>query len=973
MNQLLNNCSAVLNNISRLFCNYSTDIFIQSGILIILLLIIDFLLRKRVRATFRYWIWMLVLIKLILPPAFSLPTGIGRWFGDCLPTQTSLSKQASNIVLSKPAGASTPLDINRSAEIPQVHLSQDSPEPVAPASFVISNLQALTWQAAVFIIWFIGLAVFSVLLVHRILFVRRLIAQSEPAKNRHTDLLDQCRQRIGIKRKTELRLSDKLLSPAVCGFFRPVILIPTGLIEKLSPDKLKAVLIHELAHVKRGDLWVNCVQTFLQIIYFYNPLVWLANVVICRIREQAVDEMVLVTLDAEAMSYSNTLIDIAEMTFLKTSLSLQLIGVVESKKALSRRIKHILNRPIPKNAKLGALSFVVIILSAIVLLPMAKADRKNPPVVRTDQANEQSVATLPNGVTFEQSKVSPIGNYALGFDGIKDFMEIHASESLKLGRDFTIQTWIKPEFPDTNTPDNGRNLLSKGGYINEHPDDKGNRMVHAYGFSLNLIPKEDSRVELDMSTANGGIYTSPIIFRYESGWLHLAIVSRKEGGGASRGINYIQTGEVPYQPAPNSNIIVGGNSLIPMGNPFKGQIAELRIWNRALDSDEVEHYKTVALTGDEPNLVGCWTFEQGQGQRVHDLSRFRNDASLGSSYAVEDSDPVWVRIGTEKKEAAQDNTTDADKSQFIGTPPNGVTVELVGLFTGQSKEDLTWWRPDGTLMSQQEHALYEHRIRPENMRYLETWQFEYGYVLKFTPSDVSLLVDVTAGMQGAYGYPLKDGISIGYVESDQNQRKKGLPQVGNINVAAAYGSFTPMGLNRGNSSGSYNPDFWDKLLYEVGIKNRKSMGSSYRVGLDTQSFTLDDGSTIILTSVRPDDFGPETGLLIDAIANTNDLDINVLYESKEGKVNKAEPHMHSGSSLISTIQKPKPMIQHTFRLKSIRQENLKRIAVEYRRFKGISFKNVALKPNVKSDVQIETIGANTEKKPIWEAKNVPGN
>lgn len=401
MNLLLNNFSAVLNDTGRWFCNYGFDIFIQSGILIILLLIIDFLLRKRVRATFRYWIWMLVLLKLMLPPALSLPTGIGHWLGNYLPAQTSISKQVSYIARLKPAGASAPQDPSLSAEIPQIHLSQVNPEPAAPAFPVISDSQAFTWQVVVFVIWFTGAAVLSVLLIHRILFVRRLIAQSEPVRKRYADILDQCCQQLGIKRQTELRLSGKLQSPAVCGFVRPVILMPTCLLETLSTDKLRAVLIHELAHIKRGDLWVNCLQTFLQIIYFYNPLVWLANAVIRRIREQAVDEMVLVALAAGAKDYSNTLIDIAEMSFFKTSLSLRLIGVVESKKALRRRIRHILNRPIPKSAKLGALGLVVVIVSAAVLLPMAKAQKQNPEIIETEQINSRFTATLPNGVKVE--------------------------------------------------------------------------------------------------------------------------------------------------------------------------------------------------------------------------------------------------------------------------------------------------------------------------------------------------------------------------------------------------------------------------------------------------------------------------------------------------------------------------------------------------------------------------------------------
>ena len=115
----------------------------------------------------------------------------------------------------------------------------------------------------------------------------------------------------------------------------------------------------------------------LQIVYFYNPLLWYANVKIRRVREQAVDEMVLVCLGNKAKTYSSTLVDIAEIAFLRTSLSLRLIGVVESKRALNRRIKIMLNRPVPKSAKLGILGLVVIIITGAILLPMAKAQKQS--------------------------------------------------------------------------------------------------------------------------------------------------------------------------------------------------------------------------------------------------------------------------------------------------------------------------------------------------------------------------------------------------------------------------------------------------------------------------------------------------------------------------------------------------------------------------------------------------------------------
>ena len=117
------------------------------------------------------------------------------------------------------------------------------------------------------------------------------------------------------------------------------------------------------------------VQTLLQIVYFYNPLLWVANAVIRKVREQAVDEMVLAAMGEGAEDYPEALLNISRLTFNRGVLSLRLIGVVESKKALSGRIKHILSRPFPKTAKLGIIGLMAVIVAGAVLLPMAKAEK----------------------------------------------------------------------------------------------------------------------------------------------------------------------------------------------------------------------------------------------------------------------------------------------------------------------------------------------------------------------------------------------------------------------------------------------------------------------------------------------------------------------------------------------------------------------------------------------------------------------
>ena len=282
MNQIINDLLIVLNNTGSGFCNHAASMFAQSGVLIILLLIIDLMLRKKVRAVFRYCVWMLVFIKLILPPTLSLPTGIGYWCGSSLSPKKIISKPIADNTStaestlpdmsegsvintvpfqarpsqapSKKAAAITPV-ISKDSAISTDPRPHPPSEPVTQIASAVTTLPPITWQAVVFLVWLVGVLVFSVLLIHRLFFVLGLIAQSEPAQPRLLETLNHCRRQVGIGRNVELKLSNNIQSPAVCGLVRPIILMPSSLEKELSNDKLRAVLIHELVHIKRYDLW----------------------------------------------------------------------------------------------------------------------------------------------------------------------------------------------------------------------------------------------------------------------------------------------------------------------------------------------------------------------------------------------------------------------------------------------------------------------------------------------------------------------------------------------------------------------------------------------------------------------------------------------------------------------------------------------------------------------------------------------
>ncbi len=369
----------VLNAAGGAFVAFAAQMLIQSSVLIILLAVLDLVLRRRVKAVVRYWIWLLVLAKLILPPSFSSPTGVAYWVGGALPT---LSGPIEPLVdeLSTPSlpadGTTVPSEPRGPDSRPSVRYAREEPPVARPDNtplHVTPHAPLVTWQALVLLGWAVVVIVMAVLLTQRALFIHRLVAQSRAPGPEIVELLRQCARRMGVRAALAVRLSPLSASPSVCGLRRPVVLIPEEMLARLRSNELKSVLLHELAHVKRGDLWLNLVQALLQVVYFYHPLLWAANAWIRRVREQAVDETVLAALGEEAEDYARTLLSVSRLAFGQPTLSLRLLGVVESRNALMDRIRHIASRPFPQSTKLGFAGFVLILGVGAALLPMARA------------------------------------------------------------------------------------------------------------------------------------------------------------------------------------------------------------------------------------------------------------------------------------------------------------------------------------------------------------------------------------------------------------------------------------------------------------------------------------------------------------------------------------------------------------------------------------------------------------------------
>ncbi|HSZ84600.1 MAG TPA: M56 family metallopeptidase, partial [Puia sp.] len=105
--------------------------------------------------------------------------------------------------------------------------------------------------------------------------------------------VDEISHRLGIKKKVEIFLSEIADSPMTIGFLKYIILIPLATINNLSTQQVEAVLLHELAHIKRNDYLLNLVITVVEMLFFFNPFCRLFINVIRKERENSCDDLVL--------------------------------------------------------------------------------------------------------------------------------------------------------------------------------------------------------------------------------------------------------------------------------------------------------------------------------------------------------------------------------------------------------------------------------------------------------------------------------------------------------------------------------------------------------------------------------------------------------------------------------------------------------------------------------------------------------
>jgi bla regulator protein blaR1 len=354
----------------------------------------------RDRPSLAYALWMLVVVKSIVPPVWSSPTGLFSWALASSAVAPSATGNSVGILRVPPT--TTPL-------------GQDPTSVAYGLEGGSSGERGMDWaylHRTIFSIWATGLALCTTFVLGNQILCSKLIRKSSrPVDGLYVRALAELAGRLNVSRRVRLIVTSRPIGPAVFGLFRPSILLPEPLLSGTPLEQVKLVLAHELIHVRRGDVFAGKLQLVAQLIWWFNPLIWWANREVCRERERCCDEEVVSGIGCKPAIYARTLLSILEQ---KGRLrSLVAIPGVRALEVTSLRLESIMRYTKNDHRRASSLSRLVFATGLVLFVPGTgltlrahPAANDNPNVVIADVAQE----TTTTGVGADSG---PIGQSEL--------------------------------------------------------------------------------------------------------------------------------------------------------------------------------------------------------------------------------------------------------------------------------------------------------------------------------------------------------------------------------------------------------------------------------------------------------------------------------------------------------------------------------------------------------------------------------
>jgi beta-lactamase regulating signal transducer with metallopeptidase domain len=419
----------------------------------------------RRRPALVHGLWILVLLKFLVPSFY--PIEIPGWYASPPPAASrapvDIQKNSDPLIraetapsaFEEPSPDAFPIDNPPSDVIDSPPVEDLHPPSPAPATISESVAWDLSWKHAVGVVWLVGSLTWSVVAGIRIIQFRRILRLAQSADQEVQDRVQELARRLGLSNCPTVTFVAAPIAPMLWALGRsPRLLIPSHLWERLTEDQRDTLLVHELAHLRRGDHWVRRLELLVLAIYWWHPGVWWARRALREAEEECCDAWVVWALPRAGHSYAVALVETLE--FLSHSRPLLPLGAsgVEPMRFLKRRLAMIVRAQTPR--AMSRWTVLAVVGIGAILLPLLPIPAQQ---LKSDQGDDESSPSASGqaqasgeaqqptdgaGQPFrlEQTGLSPVQRYRTEEIGVAS-AQADRSEQIEAARDQVELTQAK--------------------------------------------------------------------------------------------------------------------------------------------------------------------------------------------------------------------------------------------------------------------------------------------------------------------------------------------------------------------------------------------------------------------------------------------------------------------------------------------------------------------------------------------------
>jgi beta-lactamase regulating signal transducer with metallopeptidase domain len=372
-----------------------TSWLVQNAILVVPLAVSAAVVCRllRLRPALCHALWLIVLVKLLMPP---LPVWRSEWLDLVASHKTTVARQPTSddaTSISLPAARPEVLASARLVEVIELQPQIDSsdrkdgsaaPDVVPPhhespafrSLLPIGNVKdleddsvsILTYiRPTFFLLWIVGAVIAVICQMRSASRLFRVISMSGAAPPSFcAEVALQC-AKLKI-RAPQMRFCIGLPCPMVLALPRVTLLWPAHLMDRLDAAGVRAVLVHELAHLKRRDHLTAWLEVIVACLWWWHPVVWWARRELRQYAELACDAWVVAALPGERSRYAKALIDVCEFISLAKPTAAPAVGMVRgNRRSFERRLHMILRQSIA--ARMPFAAWLAVAAVAIFVIP----------------------------------------------------------------------------------------------------------------------------------------------------------------------------------------------------------------------------------------------------------------------------------------------------------------------------------------------------------------------------------------------------------------------------------------------------------------------------------------------------------------------------------------------------------------------------------------------------------------------------